>query len=181
MRYSPCETFLAAGSHDCAAYIWRIDEDGSYHLDSKFDKNSSFITSLDWSADSTCIRTNSGDYAKLIYSVEKKEHLTHHDASQQLWATNTSKLEWTTYGVYPQSEDGSHINSVWKNNHGLLFSADDYGLINVFNENALDSTHEARSYNGHSEHVVRVISSDDGARIWSVGGNDKTIIQWRRK
>lgn len=63
----------------------------------------------------------------------------------------------------------------------MLISADDFGLLNVYNYPVCDNTHEARSYAGHSEHVVRTVSNKDASRLYSVGGNDKTIVQWKRK
>jgi len=49
MRYSPCENFLAVGSHDNYVYVYEISEEGTYKLYCKFAKNNSFITSFDWS------------------------------------------------------------------------------------------------------------------------------------
>jgi microtubule-associated protein-like 1/2 len=156
LRYSPCGKYLACGSHDNLLYVWEIAEgEGTYTLHSKMDKNSSFITSLDWSADSTMICTNSGSHEKLVYSVADKHFLTH-GAYDQTWATGTDKLCWSTQGATPASEDGTHINSCWKTSDDLLLTGDDYGLVNVFNANVLDPSHKARSYPGHSEHVVRV-------------------------
>ena len=78
--------------------------------------------------------------------------------------------------------DGTHINGVWRtNDKKYLISADDWGLMNIFNYPVMDSTHQARSYAAHSEHVTRAVSSSDGTRVFSIGGNDKTIVQWRLK
>lgn len=56
-RYSPCENFLATASHDNALYIYTVGEDGSYTLYKSFSKHSSYLTALDWSQDSTYVRT----------------------------------------------------------------------------------------------------------------------------
>ena len=76
MRYSPCENFLAVGSHDNYVYVYEIAEDGSqYKLYCKFAKNNSFITSFDWSLDSKVIRTTSGSHEKLYHSLDDKKHM----------------------------------------------------------------------------------------------------------
>ena len=56
-RYSPNEKFLATASHDNTLYIYSVGDDGSYTLYKSFCKHSSYITALDWSLDSTYVRT----------------------------------------------------------------------------------------------------------------------------
>jgi hypothetical protein len=41
--------------------------------------------------------------------------------------------------------------------------------------------HKARSYCGHSEHVVRCAFSKDASRIFTIGGYDKAVVQWKLK
>lgn len=71
MKYSPCGSYLAVGSHDNTVYIY--DVKNNYSLYGKFSKHNSFVTSIDWSIDSTYIRTVCGAYEKLYYNVSKKE------------------------------------------------------------------------------------------------------------
>jgi len=65
----------------------------------------------------------------------------------------------------------------------LLVSCDDFGLVNVFNYPVKEDAKGAgaRSYAGHSEHVVRARFSPDGQYLYTVGGEDKALIQWKRK
>ena len=63
----------------------------------------------------------------------------------------------------------------------LLLTGDDYGLVNVFNYPVEHTPSISRSYSAHSEHVVRIEFSKDGKRLFSLGGQDKTLIQWRIK
>ena len=72
------------------------------------------------------------------------------------------KLGWDVQGVHPSGEDGTHINGVVvSDDRELLVSTDDWGLMNIYNYPVLDSTHEPRSYSGHSEHVVRAKFTPD--------------------
>jgi len=73
MKYSPCEKFLAVGSHDMATYIYSISEDGKYTLYCHFNKHSSYVSAIDWSSDSQSIRTHGGEHATLYFSIETKE------------------------------------------------------------------------------------------------------------
>lgn len=63
----------------------------------------------------------------------------------------------------------------------LLLTGDDYGLVNVYNYPVEQVHSTSRSYSAHSEHVVRLEFSKDGKRLFSLGGQDKTLIQWRIK
>lgn len=69
MVYSPDESMLAIGGHDDATYIYKIDGD-NYKLIATLDASSSAITAIDWTRDSTVIRTVDQAYAKLYYNVE---------------------------------------------------------------------------------------------------------------
>lgn len=62
-----------------------------------------------------------------------------------------------------------------------LVSCDDYGLVNFYRYPVLDYSHKAWSYSGHSEHVLRAEFSPDGNKLFTVGGQDKALIQWRKK
>lgn len=67
MKYSPCERYLAVGSHDNNIYVY--DVENNYSLMCKFSKHNSFVTSIDWSVDSTYIRSVCGAYEKLYFNV----------------------------------------------------------------------------------------------------------------
>lgn len=141
------------------------------------------MQSLDWSLDSKYVRTCSGSHEKQYFDVASKKHEPNglECTKGAAWATQTMRFGWDTHGIQ-RGEDDSHINGVWQSQNGsFLFSTDDWGLLNVYNYPVMDFNHVARSYAGHSEHVVRAITSEDGNRVFTVGGNDKTVIQWRRK
>lgn len=70
MKYSPCEKYLAVGSHDNNIYVYNVQN--GYSLYCKFNKHNSFVTSLDWSSDSTYIRSVCGAYEKLYFNVKDK-------------------------------------------------------------------------------------------------------------
>ena len=85
MKYSPGGKYLAVGSHDNAIYVYEVSK--GYELYCKFAKHNSFIVSLDWSADSTYIKSVCGAYEKLYFNVATKEH----DSSG---ISNTKDMQW---------------------------------------------------------------------------------------
>jgi WD40 repeat protein len=113
MHYSPCEKYLAVGSHNNMIYI--LDVDKGYKEKYKLTGHSSFITSLDWSQDSSYIRSVCGAYELLFFNVANKGKRDPSGASNTVatvWADQTCKLGWCVQGIFPSGCDGSHINSV---------------------------------------------------------------------
>jgi WD40 repeat protein len=77
-KYSPCEDYLAIGSHDNHVYIYQIDpETHEYKLYTKDTRNHAWINAIDWSSDSKDIRTSSGDYEVLYFNIEAKSGDSH--------------------------------------------------------------------------------------------------------
>ena len=182
MKYSPCGAYLAVGSHDNKIYIYKVSD--GYSLYATFDKHNSFVTALDWSVDSTYIRSICGAYEKLYFNVTKKEFdnsgMT--NTKDLAWDTLSIKKGWDVDGTRPSSEDGSHINGVDRSQDGnLVATSDDFGLLNIFRYPIMSNKHKARSYGGHSEHVVRALFTPTADRIFTIGGYDKTVIQGTRK
>ncbi|KAG8279172.1 Echinoderm microtubule-associated protein-like 1 [Homalodisca vitripennis] len=67
VRFSPDSRYLALGSRDNNIYIYQVGEDmRKYSRVGRCTGHSSFITHLDWSADSQYLRSNSGDYELLF-------------------------------------------------------------------------------------------------------------------
>lgn len=177
LKYSPCCNYLAAGSHDNNVYVYDVNND--YALYAKFAKHNSFVTSVDWSVDSSYIRSVCGAYEKLYFNVKTKEFdsngLTNTKDFQ--WFTRSTKVGWDVEGIYPSGEDGSHINGVdVSKDMRLLATADDFGLLNIYRYPCVSLKHKARSYAGHSEHVVRCLFTPNANKIFTIGGYDKAVI-----
>ena len=95
------------------------------------------------------------------------------------WATFTCKLGWPVQGVFPSGTDGSHINGVDRSKaKDLIATGDDWGLVNIYRNPCLTGA-KPNSYKGHSEHVVRVRFDKSDTRLYSIGGYDRTLMQWR--
>jgi WD40 repeat protein len=59
-----------------------------------------------------------------------------------------------------------------------MATGDDYGLVNLFRDPVIKG--KPRCYRGHSEHVVRVAFSADDSHLFSIGGYDQTLMQWKK-
>jgi WD40 repeat protein len=113
MKYSPDEKYLAVGSHDNGVYIYEIDGE-NYKLAKRFMKHSSYVTCLDWSADSTYVRSVCGAYSKLYWKISDMSFDSDglKNTKDTIWDSLSMKLGWEVDGIFPSGEDGTHINSV---------------------------------------------------------------------
>ena len=179
MQYSPDGKKLACGSHDNTIYIYDAN---SYNLLGKCSKHNSFIVSVDWSQDSTYLRSVCGAHELLFYTAENCQQ-DPSGASNTVateWATHHAKYGWLVDGIFPSGTDGTHINGVdFSSDDTLIATGDDYGLVNIF-RNPCRGGHMPLSMRGHSEHVVRVAFHKKDQYLFSVGGYDQTLMQFKR-
>lgn len=190
LEFSPNFSKLAVGSHDNNIYIY--DAENDYAFVGKCNSHHSYIMALDWDEQSKYIRTNSGDYELLFFDIEsamddssktiRNDPAGASNTRNTQWHTQYCKLGWAVQGIYPPGEDGTHVNGVdCLFSENLLLTADDYGLINLFNYPCLEENmYTSKSFCGHSEHVVRARFIQDGKYIVSIGGYDQTVLLWKR-
>lgn len=94
-------------------------------------------------------------------------------------------LGWPVIGIWPPFADGSDINAVDRSNqphsdgYHLLASADDESMVKVFRYPCMEEKSEATLGKGHASHVTAVKFSKDDQYLFSAGGNDTCILQWR--
>lgn len=178
MAFSPDCRYLAVGSHDNNIYVYSTSD---WSLTGKCSAHNSYIMALDWCAASNYIRSNCGAYELLFHTVPDcaQDPSGRSNTKATEWATKTCKFQWETQGIYPSGTDGTHVNSVAGScDRQLLATGDDYGLVNLFRDPCIKG--KPRCYRGHSEHVVRVMFSADDSNLYSIGGYDQTLMQWKR-
>lgn len=180
MSYSPDGRKLAVGSHDNNIYVY---DSNTYALLGKCNKHNSFIVSVDWSVDGSYIRSVCGAHELLFFNGETYQQDTNGASNTKgvEWATGRAKYGWLVDGIFPGGTDGTHINSVeFSKDQSLIATGDDYGLVNIF-RNPARGGHRPISLRGHSEHVVRVMFHKNDSYLFSVGGYDQTVMQWKRQ
>ena len=180
MSYSPSGSMLAVGTHTSIVNVYETD---SYSLKGTLKGNSSAILSLDWSKDETYIRTNSEAYELLFYKISAEgmgqDTSGATNTRDMEWATLNTKLGWEVTGVFPSGTDGTHINGVDRSANGtLIATGDDWGMVNVYRYPCRDGG-KAKAYRGHSEHVVRIKFGLKDKYLFSIGGQDKALMQWK--
>lgn len=180
MQYSPNGKLLAVGSHDNTIYLL---ETKSYSCKFKCKGHHSFVSGLDFSADSAVMQSVSGDYELLFWNCRTgKQIVSPTEVRDVKWDTFTCKLGWPVQGVWPAFADGSDVNCVDRSPDGAyLVSGDDFSHVKLFRYPCTREKSKFKAYKGHSEHVLKVRFSYDGKYVFSVGGLDKAILQFEVK
>jgi len=177
IQYSPDGSRMAVGSHDNRIYIFEAE---NYELVATCSKHNAFITALDWTTDSNYIQSVDGAYELLFFNGQTGDQMPEGatDLRDADWATFTIKLGWPVQGVFPPGTDGTYVNGVDRSTDKKLIAiADDHGLVNIYKNPCL-SGGKAKSYRGHSSHVVRVRFDSQDKRLYTIGGQDSTVMQW---
>uniref|UniRef100_A0A8C0HEN5 EMAP like 2 n=1 Tax=Chelonoidis abingdonii TaxID=106734 RepID=A0A8C0HEN5_CHEAB len=182
VSFSPDGSYLAVGSHDNFIYVYGVSEGGrKYSRVGKCSGHSSFITHLDWAADSSCFVTNSGDYEILYWDPTTCRQIPNTGAVRNLeWATASCVLGFGVFGIWPEGADGTDINAVCRSHDGkLLASADDFGKVHLFSYPCCQPRAPSHAAGGHSSHVTNVAFLHDDSQLLSTGGTDTSVLQWR--
>uniref|UniRef100_A0A8D0C8X4 Echinoderm microtubule-associated protein-like 4 n=1 Tax=Scleropages formosus TaxID=113540 RepID=A0A8D0C8X4_SCLFO len=179
IRYSTDGALLAVGSHDNFIYIYTVWEKGRrYSRHGKCAGHSSYITHLDWSTDSTCIMSNSGDY-EILYCEQSAGSQNRSQCKDVDWATYTCVLGFQVFGVWPEGSDGTDINAlVRSHNRKILALADDFCKVHLYQYPCSRPKAPSHKYSAHSSHVTNVSFLYDDGHLVTTGGKDTSVIQW---
>jgi len=185
VKFSPDGQALAVGSHNNTVYIYDIrdasENSVSMTIRCKFSKHNSYITHMDFSADGRFMQSNCGAYELLFCDTSKGKQITSATELRDVkWSTWTGCLGWPVQGIWPAGADGTDINAVCRSNSGhLVATSDDFGMVRVLKYPCIEEGAAALDCAGHSSHVMNVRWTVADEYLISVGGNDKTIFQWK--
>jgi len=179
IAYSPNGEYLAVGTHNSTIVVYTTD---TYSQKGTLKGNSAAILSVDWSKDSRYIRTVSLSYEYLFYMVDGMKQDTSGASNTKglEWTTQSCKFGWSVQGIFEDKADFSQVNGVaMSSDEKLIASGNDNSEVSIFRNPCLKGSKSKKLY-GHSEHVVRVKFGLNDQYIFSVGGQDKTLMQWKK-
>ena len=64
---------------------------------------------------------------------------------------------------------------------GYLVTADDFGKVKLFNYPCVYNDAPYREYKGHASHAMSIRFSCDDRRVFTAGGHDRAVLQFRTK
>eukprot|EP00163_Fabomonas_tropica_P034258 TRINITY_DN93_c0_g1_i1.p1 TRINITY_DN93_c0_g1~~TRINITY_DN93_c0_g1_i1.p1 ORF type:complete len:2052 (-),score=797.91 TRINITY_DN93_c0_g1_i1:729-6884(-) len=186
IKYSPDGKYLAVGSHD--NFIDFYDTGRDYKRCGVGRGHSSYVTHLDWSADSKMVQSNSGDYETLFWDATNKGKRIVRTPPGAEWDVQSKSHAWATWscvlgdvveGIWPKYSDKTDVNSVHlSNDKSTLASGDDFGLVKLFRWPPENPGSRHSKHRGHSAHVTNVRWTAGDKHLISIGGGDQTILIW---
>lgn len=184
VKFSPDGRYVATGSHDNWIDIYQVG--GSWKRIGRCAGHSSWISHLDWSQDSSVIQSTDAAYEMLYWKVNGEQQTV--CQRDQSWATWTCTLGFPVMGIWRDGMGGSDINSVDRsknvNRNGkplseFLVAADDNGKVHLFNYPCVIEDAPGHAFKGHASHVSNIRFSADDKRVFSTGGHDRSLFQWK--
>lgn len=220
VKFSPNQGYIAAGSHDDAVYVYSLtnstptDRKGdrgevlrsrrrmSLHPLHRLKGHSSYLTHIDWSRDEALLRSTCGAYELLLWDLSAGKLATGATEADIKWDTHTCVLGFNVMGIWPKYSDGTDVNAVSvSRKKNLIATADDFGLLSLFNYPCVVSGAPCRKFVGHryfctkclhisvstylhvfvahSSHVPNVsFNGHHDEQLVTVGGQDGSVIVW---
>lgn len=189
LKYSPNGEIMACGSRDNYIYLYSVDG-GRYNKNKVLKGHSSFCNHLDFSKDSLFLQSNDGAGERLCWSIASGKRSDMGKDSK--WFTNTIVFGKLIDGARPPSADKSDLNCSCVSNGGWIVAiGDDDGMINTTKypcpkvEDDSDSEADElnrialKRYSGHASHVTNVRFNQDDSALFSVGGGDRILMEWK--
>ena len=181
VRFSPDGEILAVGSRDNKIYLYEANK--NYVLRAQCESHTSFITNLDFSLDSTYLRSNCGGFDLKFHKTEDGGYVQSPSTLKDVeWATDTCTLAWAVQGIWPEVSDKTHYNTCdrsHKAENKLLLSCDDEGRLHVFKYPCVVKGSASVSRHVHTGPLIIARFSNTDKLVFSCGGPDRTICQWK--
>ena len=201
IRFSPCGKLLAAGHADNGADIYSVTNCGTNvsFLKRVTDPISGVVMQLDFSKDSQFLQVCTQLYELYFFEIKATpdEELTAtitvvdpEVVRDVEWNTYTSILGWSVQGIWNLGSDGSEVMAVaCSPSQSSVAVADDNGSVKLFKYPCIGSGLDKKGFlhrrpqctigSGHSEHVSNVAWGAGGDVLFSLGGRDLSLLQWR--
>lgn len=174
IAFSPNGQVVGLGSWDQMVEIIDVESKTSITIKG----HTSSITHLTFSSDSKYLQTNSRDYEILYWEVETGKRVDKSVTADVIWYDWTALLGWPVKGIFGKGQDGTDVNAVNINHtNTLVVTGNDTGEVTLYRYPS--NPKGMKQFVGHSAFVTNVRFSRDDRYIFSTGGNDLAIIQWR--
>ncbi len=185
IKFSPDGTKLIIGSHDMKM-LMVVYEFPKMIRRAVMKGHSSHVRHIDWSVDSHTLHSNSGDYELLFWNADTGEQIKSGATAfrDEKWASWTCIIGWPVQEIWLPCSKGTDINGCDRSNavhdtYNLLATADDFSTIRVLRYPCINKGAAAIEGKGHSSHVTSVRFAPDDKYLFSIGGNDGCVFQWK--
>lgn len=184
IKFSPDGQSLGVSSQDNSIYLYNAADFASK---GKCKKHTSQVTHFDFSLDCEYVQSNCGKHELLYFDAGTgTEHSRPSTLKDVEWATQTCPLGWSTQGLWAPDYFATKldINAVDRSRKDegkphLLASGDNYGRVRLYRYPCVMKGSAYFEQRGHGHDVRNVRFHPTEPYLFSCGGEDRCIFQWR--
>lgn len=177
IKFSPNGEKIAMASHDGSVYVYDFKK---YRSKAKCRGHSGKVMHVDFSSNSQFLMSNCSNGELLFWDSDGGELQPPKNVKITQWDTNSCVYSYGTQGVWSKLEGAAYINSACKSNaQDFLFIGDTYGMIRVYQFPCISNKANPLICYGHAKEVMNCKISCDDERLFTSGGKDGTVMQWK--
>jgi microtubule-associated protein-like 6 len=176
-KFSPNGESMALSSLDGSVYVYNTKE---FSAKAKCRGHTGQVKHIDFSEDSQFLMTNDDNGELLFWDADKGDLQIPKAMKEVQWSSNNCVYSYGTQGVWGPYADGLLANGTAKSNaQDLLACVDNFGRLRVYNFPVVKEDSNFILLSGHSADVRNVRFSCDDQTLFSSGGTDGSIFQWK--
>lgn len=177
IKISPNGETVALSSLDGAIYVYNCND---YAAKAKCRGHSGKVTHIDFSNDSQFLRSNCTAGDLLFWDASKGDQQAPKLMREIEWDTNTCVYSYNTQGLWGPFADGVEIMATALSNAGdVIASLDSCGRLRLSCNPCVIDFPNHNTVHGHAACPQCVKFSIDDAHLFTSGGTDGCIYQWR--
>ena len=182
IKFSPNGELLVVGSSDFKIYLYNVL--ANYTMLATMSQHRSFITALDFSSDSSWLRSNCGGFELNYYEADTGMFIPNHTRMRDIeWASQSCTMGWAVQGLWSPYRDGcevtaSDVNFMRKGEGMVVVSGDNFGRISLTKYPCTDSKAISKRYRATSSPITRIAFNPLDSHVFAICGADKMILQF---
>jgi len=177
VKFSPDGSLFALGSYDGSVYVYNAKD---YAARARCRGHTGKVTHIDFSNDGQFIMSNCSNGELLFWDAEKGELQAPKPMKEVQWDTNTCVFSYATKGFFGPYDDKAQINATCRSNaKDMVVAVDSYGRVRVANAPCYVEEPNTVLLHGHSANAQKACFSCDDTMLFTTGGTDGTVFQYR--
>eukprot|EP01041_Mallomonas_annulata_P001147 gene1147-2216_t len=176
-KFSPDGELIALASIDGSIYIYNASD---YAAKCRCRGHTGKVTHIDFSQDSQFIISNCSAGDLMFWDAHRGDMQTAKLMREILWNSHTCVFSYVSQGIWGPYPDGVECNAVAASHaRDLLVSVDNYGRLRSFTFPCIREDSNYITMKGHGANVLNCRFSCEDSYLYTTGGSDGCVLQWR--
>lgn len=167
---------FALGSGDGCIYVYNTKDASAL---ARCRGHSGKITHIDLSTDGRFMMSNDVNGELIFWDILKGDQQAPRNMREIQWITNTCVNSFITQKIWSISKDIVYNSTARSNSKELVASVDNFGDVRVFKAPCLREDPPFIVCHGHARNALNCQFACDDSRLFTSGGTDGCIIQWK--